>query len=416
MPAPAAIDRAKKRSLRALEAANFFLADVQTGLGPFLAAYLAAAGWTPGSVGQVLTLGGAVGVVLQTPAGAIVDQVRSKRAIIVCGVLVLGAGAVLLSLSTAPWPVYVSQLLIGSAAPFLGPTLAAITMGLTGRALFDRQFGRNQSFNSAGNVACALAILAISRGFGNRGIFVAAALLTLPTITAVLAIRGSDIDHSLARGGDGGRDRAQAEPLFKVLTGDRVLLVFLVCAIFFHLANAAMLPQLGEMIAHGAKGRAAALMSACILVTQLVIACSAATVGKLANGWGRKPLLLVGFGVLPVRAVLYTLTHATASLIAIQVLDGVANSIFGVVSILVIADRTRGSGRFNLVQGELATGVGIGASLSNLLGGKIVDWVGFNASFLALGSVAAIAFLLLVFVPETLASEAGPALKGRAAD
>jgi MFS family permease len=392
-------DRAKTRSLRALESTNFFLADVQTGLGPFLAAYLAAAGWTAGRVGLLLTLGGAIGVVLQTPAGAIVDQLHAKRAIVVMGTLVLGTGAVLLMLSTAPGPVFASQLLIGCAGPFLGPTLAAMTMGLTGRGGFDRQFGKNQSFNSAGNVACALAIIAISRSFGIRAIFVTAALLTFPTIASVLAIRGEDIDYELARGGCKG---AKSEPMLRALAGDPILPVFLLCAVFFHLANAAMLPELGEMISRGSKTNAAPLMSACILVTQAVIMGSATAVGKLANAVGRKPLLLVGFGVLPLRAVLYTLTQHTASLIAIQMLDGVANSIFGVVSILVIADLTRGSGRFNLVQGALATGVGMGASLSNLLGGKIVDWEGFRISFLALGGVAAVAFLLLLaFVPET---------------
>jgi len=140
---------AKRSSLRALGATNFFLADVQTGLGPFLAAYLAGAGWAVGRVGMVLTLGGIITVVLQTPAGAIVDQVRSKRLILVGGSLVLATGAVLLSITAAPWAVLTSQVLVGGAGPFLAPTLAAITMGLVGVGYFDRQFGKNQSFNSA---------------------------------------------------------------------------------------------------------------------------------------------------------------------------------------------------------------------------------------------------------------------------
>jgi len=148
----------KQHSIRALQASNFFLADVQTGLGPVLAAYLAAAGWNPGRVGVVLTLGGIITVALQTPAGAFVDRARSKRLILVVGALVLAVGALLLSFTTEPWAVYNSQVLIGGAGPFLAPTLAAITMGLVGVRLFDRQFGKNQSFNSAGNVVCALVI------------------------------------------------------------------------------------------------------------------------------------------------------------------------------------------------------------------------------------------------------------------
>jgi MFS family permease len=190
--------------------------------------------------------------------------------------------------------------------------------------------------------------------------------------------------------------------MVRALAGDHVLLVFMICAFFFHFANAAMLPQLGEMLTKGHRESAAPFMSACIVVTQVVIAISAAAVGRSANAHGRKPLLLLGFGVLPIRGVLYTLTQNTVALIGIQVLDGIANSIFGVVSILVVADRTRGTGRFNLVQGALATAVGIGAALSTTFGGKLIQHYGYRISFLALAAVAAVALVLLwLGVPET---------------
>jgi MFS family permease len=401
-----------KTSVRALELTNFFLADVQTGLGPFLAAYLAGAGWEPGHVGVVLTLGGIITVVLQTPAGAIVDQLRSKRLILVVASAVLALGAVLLSVTAAPWVVYTSQVLIGGAGPFLGPTLAAVTMGIVGVELFDRQFGKNQAFNSAGNVACALLIAGVSHLFGNRAIFITAAVLTIPTVLAVCAIKSKDIDYDQARGGAkqvDGKEVAARESIPKTLLGDRILLVFLACAFLFHLANAAMLPQLGEMLSHGARGTAAPFMSACIIVTQVVIMCFAAPIGRFANLRGRKPLLMLGFGVLPIRAVLYTVTHNTAGLIAIQLLDGVANAIFGIVSILVIADRTRGTGRFNLVQGSLATAVGLGAALSTAFGGKLIQYFSYRISFLALGGIAALAFALLwMAIPETLPARHEP--------
>lgn len=402
----------KKKSVRALEATNFFLADVQTGLGPFLAAYLAGAGWEPGRVGVALSVGGIITVLLQAPAGAIVDHLRSKRLILVIASAVLAAGAILLSLTAAPWAVYTSQVLIGGAGPFLGPTLAAVTMGIVGVTFFDRQFGKNQSFNSAGNVFCALLVGGVSHLFGNRAIFITAALLTIPTILATLAIKSKDIDYNLSRGGalqvDGKEIPARAS-VIQTLLGDRILLIFLACAFLFHFANAAMLPQLGEMLSHGVRTSAAPFMSACIIVTQVVIMCSASAIGRFANVHGRKPLLLVGFGVLPIRAVLYTLTHNTESLIAIQLLDGVANAIFGVVSILVVADRTRATGRFNLVQGSLATAVGVGAALSTTFGGKLIQHYSYRISFLTLGAVAAIAFALLWFaVPETLPGPGEP--------
>ncbi len=393
----------KKSSIGALEVTNFFLADVQTGLGPFVAAYLAFQGWRPDRVGQALTVAGIVTVLLQAPAGWLVDRIEGKRLILVAGTVVLAAGALLLAASQRPVAVYLSQMCIGGAGAFLGPTLAAITLGIVGIHAFDRQFGRNQGFNSAGNLFAAALIAAVSHFFGGRAIFLAAAGLTLPTILATLSIHRQDIDPELARGGcEKQQSAGGGASLRKQLSGDRALLAVLVCAFLFHLANAAMLPQLGELLAHGSAKAAAPFMSACIAITQATIMLSANFVGRFSSAHGRKGLLLIGFGVLPVRALLYTLFHAVPALLAVQLLDGVANSIFGVVSILVIADRTRGTGRFNLGQGALATAVGLGASLSTTLGGHLIQNFGYNTSFLALGGVACTAFVLLLFaVPET---------------
>jgi len=393
----------KRTSVRALEWTNFFLADVQAGLGPFVAAYLAGLGWQAGAVGRALTFGGIVTVVLQTPAGWVVDRASRKRLILVAGTLVLALGAVLLAIDGSAVNVFAAQGLIGFAGPFLGPTIAAITMGVVGVKLFDAQFGRNQGFNSAGNLFAAAAIAGVARLAGNRAIFVCAAVLTLPTILAALSIKKNDIDLNLARGGcDEGVQDGKGKPVLLTLGEDRVLLAFFACAFLFHFANAAMLPQLGELLARGSSREAAPFMSACVAITQVVILGTAAFVGRFASLHGRKGLLLVGYGVLPVRAVLYTIFHAVPALLAVQVLDGIANSIFGVVSILVVADRTRGTGRFNLAQGALATAVGLGAALSNTFGGMLMEERGYRISFLMLGAVACVAFLLLLLaVPET---------------
>jgi MFS family permease len=220
---------------------------------------------------------------------------------------------------------------------------------------------------------------------------------------SVLGINGKEIDYTRSRGGERGEKDSNAKG-FSTLVGNRTLVYFLFVAFLFHLANAAMLPQLGEMLSKGNPKAAAPFMSACIIVTQLVIAVSAAWIGKRAGARGRKPLLLVGFGVLPIRGVLYTLTHFTGALIAIQLLDGVANAIFGIVSILVIKDLSEGTGRFNLAAGALATMVGIGAALSTTVGGVLIDHAGYRTSFLGLAAIALIAFALLLFLmPETLA-------------
>jgi len=170
----------------------------------------------------------------------------------------------------------------------------------------------------------------------------------------------------------------------------------------FHFANAAMLPLLGEMLAKGEGRSSMMFMSACVVTTQFVITLIASWSGRTAGTWGRKPLLLIAFGVLPIRGVLYTLTSNTALLVAIQIMDGVGAGIFGVVSVLVIADLTRGTGRFNLTLGAITTAVGIGAALSQVVAGSIVHHVGFRAGFLFLVGVASAAFAILyLFMPET---------------
>jgi MFS family permease len=219
---------------------------------------------------------------------------------------------------------------------------------------------------------------------------------------SLLLIRPDDIDYELARGaGDGKNDGKLARVLD--LIEDRQLMIFLCCAVMFHFANAAMLPLLGEMLAKG-KGRTSMMfMSACVMTTQFTITLIAGWVGRYAGSWGRRPLLLIGFGVLPVRGVLYTLAHNLYLLVGIQVLDGLGAGIFGVVSVLMIADLTRGTGRFNLTLGAIAAAVGIGAALSQTIAGTIVHHFGDRAGFLFLASVAAAAFTILwLFMPETL--------------
>jgi MFS family permease len=226
--------------------------------------------------------------------------------------------------------------------------------------------------------------------------------LAVPTILVLLLIRPAEIDYELARGANDGEKGGKAESV-RVLFQDRPLVLFLLCAVMFHFANAAMLPLLGEMLAKG-QGRSSMMFmsAACVVTTQFVITLLASWSGRKAGTWGRKPLLLIAFGVLPIRGVLYTLTSNTVLLVAIQTLDGVGAGIFGVVSLLVIADLTRGTGRFNLTLGAITTAVGIGAALSQVIAGSIVHHVGFSAGFLFLAGVASAAFAILYFfMPET---------------
>jgi predicted MFS family arabinose efflux permease len=397
--------RPSQRALRGLDGLNFFLADVQTGVGPFLAIYLAGYKWNEERVGLALTVGGMAGILTQTPMGGLVDFLRSKRALVAMAVGALAAGALMIAVFPSFWPVMGAQVLIGGTSSVFIPAICAMSLGIVGHAAFDARQGRNQTFNSAGNVMAAVAMGLLGYLVSNRSIFFFVVALAVPTILVLSLIRPAEIDYELARGAREGHKGGKAENVW-ALFRDRPLVIFLVCAVMFHFANAAMLPLLGEQLAKG-RGRSSMLfMSACVVTTQLVITLIASSAGRKAGTLGRKPLLLIGFGVLPIRGVLYTLTSNTVLLVAIQILDGVGAGIFGVVSVLVIADLTRGTGRFNLTLGAITTAVGIGAALSQVIAGSIVHHVGSRAGFLFLAAVAAAAVAILYFfMPETRHAE-----------
>jgi MFS family permease len=190
---------------------------------------------------------------------------------------------------------------------------------------------------------------------------------------------------------------------------DRRILIFVASAVLFHLANAAMLPLVGQKSSDGLKEGAAVLMSACIIAAQVVMIPVAVLASRYAETWGRRPVFLIGFAVLPVRGLLYCLSVNPYYLVAVQLLDGVGAGTYGVVSVLVVSDLTQGTGRFNFTQGVLATATGVGAGLSNLIAGFIVKAAGFDAGFLSLAVVAAVGCLFFALaMPETRRAENQP--------
>ncbi|MDQ2839925.1 MAG: MFS transporter [Acidobacteriota bacterium] len=202
-----------QRALRALDWLNFWLADIQTGVGPFLAAALTTKGWNPEQIGTFLTLGGLLGIGLQTPAGALVDATRRKRSLIAAGIAAIVAASLTLALGHRLWSVIVAQLLLGSVGPFMGPAVMAITLGLVGQAMFDSRIGRNASFNSAGNVFAALLMGWVGWKFGIMAIFFTVPLLSIPALLSLRRISAKDIDYLRPKcDGSGAEERRVAAP------------------------------------------------------------------------------------------------------------------------------------------------------------------------------------------------------------
>ena len=410
---------ASLRDRRALDWLNFFLADVKDGLGPFLAVFLASAEhWDPGQIGLVLTLGGLATVLARGPSGALVDAVRWKRGMIAGAAVAVAVASGTMALFPHLWPVLAAQVVNGVADAVFPSAIAAISLGIVGREMFTQRVGRNESFNHSVNVVTAIVAGLAGRYVAPGAVLWIAAGLALVSIVATFAVNGRAIDHTVARGGDRdggdadededeGEDGGAKPSGLRVIFECRPLLMFTAAITLFHFANAAMLPLLGQKLSQGQAQSGSLFVAACIVTAQIVMVPMAFLVGRQADIWGRKALFLVGFAALPIRGVLYTLVDSPVSLVAVQILDGVAAGIFGVLFFIVVADLTKGTGRYNLALGASAACWGLGAAMSNAVAGMIVNRFGFDAAFLFLAACAVFAFLLFwLGVPETHTSRA----------
>jgi MFS family permease len=400
------VERKRVFSPFSLDAVNFLAADVRGAVGPYLNVFLVTQRhWSQSEVGLVTTLGGLLGLAVQTPIGAAIDQTHAKRGAIVLALAVLAITAAIIFASPTFWPVAVANSVMAIAGDVFGPAVAALTLGLYARRQLAARMGRNSAFDHAGNVAIALVAGAVGYAFSQRAVFLLVPVFAVLTMGAVLSIPAAAIDHDRARdleASAGAADGPAGVASYGILLRSRPLVVFGFCVMLFHLANAALLPLVGQKLAAVYPKEATAMMSACIVAAQMVMLPIAVLVGRTADTWGRKPLFLAGFAVLPLRAVLYTLSDNSLWLVGVQVLDGVGAGIFGALTPLVIADIMRGTGRYNLAQGAIATVQGIGAASSGLAAGVLVDHFGYSAAFLAAGAVAFVALVVFALrMPET---------------
>ncbi len=406
-PVQASDPKPSKRSMHGLDWLNFFLADVRTGVGPFIAIYLTNSGWNPAQIGIALTAAEFSGVLTQAPGGAITDRAKSKRLLVGIGIALLTLSALLIAVLPTFREVIGAQLVLGLTGSMFGPGLSAITLGLIGYKCLGARTGRNAAFGSAGNIVAAVTMGLIGYYFSTRAIFYFVAILSIPTLVSLLAIRPGEIDLERARGGE----PSVVEGGFRELFRNKNYVIFAIMTIFFHLGNGAMLAQMGEALARGRAQQSSLWMSAIVTVPQIVMALIAPSVGKIADKNGRKPILLFGFIFLPLRAILCAYTDNPYLLVSYQLLDGLAAGIFGIVGVLMIADMSRGSGSYNLALGTIGAAVGVGASISTAVAGILTARQGFSAGFFFLAACGLIACLMLwLMMPETKTDLNSPVL------
>jgi MFS family permease len=380
---------------RSLDWFNLFVANIQTGFGPFIAVYLTTQNWTQTAIGFALSLGTVTAMVSQVPAGALVDAMRRKSRVAAFSILAFTASALLFAVRPTPLYVYIAEILHGFSSCTLGPAIAAMSLAIAGSAAFGARLGRNARYASIGNGLGAMLMGACGYYVSNQAVFILTAALTLPAIVALVPLAG--VDEQVER---------QAPPLRgesvgRVLT-DRRLLIFAVAAMLFTLSNAALLPLASTALTRLAGSAASLLIAACIVLPQIIVALFSPRVGRLAQSRGRRRALLLGFAMLPLRGVLFALVTNPALVVLIQALDGIGAACFGVLVPLVVGDIAGRSGHFNLSLGFVGIAIGVGATLSTTLAGWIGDHFGDPAAFAALAATGLAATLLVWGVmPET---------------
>lgn len=402
------------RSLRGLDGLNFLMADVRDGLGPYLSVFLKGSQhWQAGEIGIAMATSSIAAAVCQIPAGLMVDSLKIKRLLVAASGLLVAAGCLIIAFFPTLGPVIAAQMMLGAASAVIPPALAALSLGIVGRRMLDARISRNESFNHGGNFIAASLVGVTGQYLGYHWIFYLICIFAIASAAVVTLIKPADIDHALARGGEDPKSNCEPIP-FRDLLKRRDLMIFLASVVLFHFGNAAMLPMAGQVLAQRHPGADTISLSACIIAAQLVMVLVAFLVGKaMAKGIGRKTIFLVALAVLPVRGVLFSFIDFPVGVVAIQLLDGVAAGIFGVIAVVIASDLMHGTGRFNLAQGLTALCVGVGAALSNLVSGFVVQIFGYPAGFLSLAVIAtcALAFFAM-FMPETKPAQERPGEPG----
>jgi MFS family permease len=386
----------------ALDGLNFFLAAMLIGFGPFISVHLASRGWTPEAIGVVLTISGLAGLIAQMPAGELIDTVRSKRALIGAGTAAAALALLLFGLRSDFPSIATAALIQGISGSMLGPAIAAISLGLVGHDALPERLGRNARFASIGGLVAAAVMGGIGYLLSTRYIFVLSAALWIPLVFALLRIHPVHIHFGRSCGAPNHEGSKPPRVSRAVLFKDHRLVTFAVCLFLFQLANASLLSQISQTLAHAEGNRSSLIVSALVVGPQIVVALLAPWAGRTAASWGRRPLLVIGLAAVPIRSGLFALTADPAALIGLQLLDGLSGATLGVLTALVVADLTAGTGRFNLAQGFVGTLSGIGAALSTSLSGVIVQTLGRVAGLLSVTAVGLLAVVVvLAFMPET---------------
>jgi MFS family permease len=317
-----------------------------------------------------------------------------KRGLAAIGIITIAVSALILAFAPTFALVFIAEILHGITGGIVTPAIAAISLGLVGRGAMSARTGRNNAFDAAGNALTAGAMGAAGQYIAKSAIFLGAAALCVPALIALSFIRSDEIDYARARNAGIGHGATNFQRIFD-LSKNLSLYIFAGCIFLFQLSDASMLPLVSEDLALD-KNRSGSLLIAGLIVTpQIIAAILSPWVGYYSEKVGRKPLLLIGFGIEALRALLFAVNTSYPVLVIGQCLGGISAAAVTVLTVLMVADMTTGTGRFNLIQGFIGTVIAIAAAISTGASGFVFEKLGHLYGFLILGAIAVAATMLL---------------------
>ena len=381
-----------------LDFLNLFVANIQTGFGPFITVYLTTQGWTQTSIGIALSIGTVAAMASQIPAGALVDRARRKSVIAGLSLFAFSVCALMFAIRPTVLTVYFAEVLHGFASCTLGPCVAAMSIAIARRSGLAARFGRNARFSSIGNALGAALMGAAGYYISSRSVFFLAAALSFPAIALVWPLRALD---ARARPHPDVRARASLRTALGVFE-DRRLLIFAALVMLFTVANASLMLLVSSSITEQMPESANLLIAAFVILPQFVVAAISPAIGRYAQNEGRRTMMLVALAAVTLRGVLFATVSNPAFLIPVQALDGIAAACIGILVPLVTADVAGNSGHYNFALGILGFAIGVGGTISTTVSGIVADRIGDPPTLLCLSVVGLAATIIaIIALPET---------------
>src|SRR6201996_1974565 len=346
-----------------LLAINFFMADMQSGIGPFVSVFLLERGWASGMIGTAMMIGNIAGMLITTPVGGLIDTSRHKRLwVILPGIAVVGASSIILLWQNF-WAVAASQVATAVAGAAIVPAVTGITLGMVGQKGFNRQNGRNQAFNHAGNMIGAAASGYLGWHFGYVSVFLLAAIFGVITVACVLMIPPGSIDHRAARGSKEEDPDSQHSAL-AVLLKHKTLLVLGLALAVFHLGNAAIVPLYGISAVTDSQTNGPSFVATIVVIAQGTMVIASIVGMRVAEKRNYWLLVLISFLMLPLRGLFAFSLTGWWGVVPVEILDGIGIGLQSVAVPGIIARSLYSTGRVNLAQGAVITIQGAGAAVS----------------------------------------------------